>query len=82
VILLFWNFGILLPVFCVLFNLILGNTLVCDTGNHKIRKIDVHGIVSTIAGSTKGYADGIGTKAKFSWPSGICVNDEGTIMKL
>jgi hypothetical protein len=69
-----WFEGSLSPFFSIQ-----GNIFVCDCRNYKIRKIDVHGNVSTIAGSTKGYADGIGTQAKFNSPAGICVNDEGML---
>lgn len=57
-----------------------GNIFVSDRGNHKIRKIDVNGTVTTIAGSTEGNAYGIGTEAKFNCPNGVCVNDQGVIV--
>lgn len=57
-----------------------GNIYVSDTDNHAIRKISTTGVVSTFAGadptaSTKsGYADGIGTAARFSKPGQIAID--------
>ena len=56
-----------------------GNLYVADTENHKIKKITSTGVVTTVAGSTSGYTDGIGTAAKFSAPSGICTDVNGNI---
>jgi sugar lactone lactonase YvrE len=51
------------------------NIYVVDGGNQKIRKITPAGIVSTFAGTgAMGSTDGIGTVAKFTNPTGICVD--------
>ncbi|MBC5836088.1 T9SS type A sorting domain-containing protein [Flavobacterium sp. F372] len=55
------------------------NFFICELFNQKIRKINSLGIVSTIAGSTPGYADGQGTAAKFSMATGICVDGSGNL---
>ena len=55
----------------------LGNIYVADCGNHRIRKITSNGNVSTLAGSTQGYADGVGLAANFNYPNGICVGPSG-----
>src|SRR5688500_9935708 len=53
-----------------------GNLFVAE-GGHKIRKITSAGAVSTLAGSTGGYADGTGTTAQFNGPCGITIDSEG-----
>jgi len=47
-----------------------GNLYITDGGNHKIRKIanDATHTVTTIAGSTNGYTNGIGSAARFAGP--------------
>ncbi|MDP6599680.1 MAG: SUMF1/EgtB/PvdO family nonheme iron enzyme, partial [Candidatus Poribacteria bacterium] len=50
---------------------------VADTGNNKIRQIDTSGNVTTIAGSTSGFADGQGTSAQFWAPEAVAVADTG-----
>ncbi len=56
-----------------------GNMYVSDMFNHKVRKITPDGIVSTLAGSTIGYADGTGTAAKFNQPAAITVDRNGNV---
>jgi sugar lactone lactonase YvrE len=55
-----------------------GNIYVVDGFNYKIRKINTTGIVTTLAGSTEGFADGLGTTAKFGTTSDICINAANT----
>ena len=56
-----------------------GNLYIGDRDNHKIRKIGINGFVTTIAGSTEGYADGIGTAAQFNLPHHICIDTNGNL---
>ncbi len=50
------------------------NIYVCDRGNHRLRKIDGAGNVTTFAGTgDQGVADGDLLAAKFNLPSGIAI---------
>lgn len=55
------------------------NLYVCDSHNHKIRKITPNGDVTTIAGSTQGFANGSVNIAKFSFPQGIAIDDSDNL---
>ncbi|MBC7830167.1 MAG: hypothetical protein H7122_20660, partial [Chitinophagaceae bacterium] len=66
--------------FYELFDLVidkLGNLYVTD--NHRVRKISPQGVVSTLAGSTSGFADGDGLSAKFFYPSGLGIDAHDNI---
>jgi hypothetical protein len=52
-----------------------GRILVADSGNNRIRRIDLsgEGRVDTIAGGEAGFADGLAAEARFSSPQGLAV---------
>jgi glucose/arabinose dehydrogenase len=57
-----------------------GNVYVADTGNNVIREILTNSQVVTVAGSgTPGSADGIGTNASFSAPTGVALDGTGNL---
>ena len=58
-----------------------GTIIVADTGNCKIRGIDLDGNVFTIVGTgEKGDKDGPGNEASFKFPQGVAIRDDGTII--
>ena len=60
-----------------------GDIFVADRTNHAIRKVTATGAITTIAGAfptaTLGYADGVGTAARFSRPCAITRDASGNL---
>jgi sugar lactone lactonase YvrE len=58
-----------------------GNIFVADTDNHALREIVPSGAVRTLAGlaGSSGSADGVGTAARFAFPTGVAVNSSGDV---
>ncbi len=57
-----------------------GNVLLTDRGNHRVRLIKPDGTVSTLSGTgTFGSTDGAGTGATHSAPLGITLGDDGNV---
>lgn len=56
-----------------------GNVYVADTHNHKVKKITPAGVVTTLAGSTGGYADGTGSAAQFYYLTGVTAGVDGNV---
>ncbi len=58
-----------------------GNLYVADTGNHNIRKILPDGTVSVFAGGgVSGFANGLGTAARFNQPTEIVIDSLGNLL--
>jgi sugar lactone lactonase YvrE len=59
-----------------------GNILIADTNNHRIRKVDGSGIITTIAGTGSGGSSGDGgpaTAAELQAPAGATVDAAGNL---
>jgi Tol biopolymer transport system component len=58
-----------------------GVVYVADSGNHTIRRITPAGVVTTLAGFAllHGSTDGPGSTARFGYPTGIAVDQTGTL---
>ncbi len=59
-----------------------GNVYIADTGNHRIRRVDASGTLTTIAGTgVRGYSGdgGPAATAQLNDPTGVAVDDEGNV---
>ena len=58
-----------------------GNLYVTDYYNHTVRRLTTGGVVTTLAGQMQhpGTADGTGSKAQFSGPSGLAIDRNGIL---
>ena len=64
-----------------------GNVYVADYGNHRIRRIDTHGVITTFAGSgsTGIFSGGLSgdggpaTEAQLNYPRGVAVDAAGNV---
>lgn len=60
----------------------LGNIFISDSGNHRIRKVDANGIITTIAGTgVEGYGGdgGPAINAKLKYPAGLAIDSQGNL---
>ncbi|MGG3280515.1 S-layer homology domain-containing protein [Paenibacillus solani] len=60
----------------------IGNLYIADTANHRVRKVDASGKISTIAGTgTDGYSGdgGPATSASLNKPSGVAIDSIGNL---
>lgn len=56
-----------------------GKLVVADHKNHRLRLVGLDGTVTTLAGSSAGYADGSGTSVKLNGPQGLAKAENGDI---
>ena len=59
-----------------------GNLFIADTGNYRIRKVNVNGVITTVAGNgTNGYSGdgGLATSASLNIPQGVAVDAFGNL---
>ena len=59
-----------------------GSLYIADAGDHRVRRVDAAGMISTVAGSgTLGFGgdDGPATEAKLSSPQGIAIGSDGAL---
>ena len=59
-----------------------GNLYIADTGNHRIRKVNSAGVISTVAGNgTRGYGGdgGPATAAQLQLPAGVAADGAGNL---
>ncbi len=57
----------------------LGNLYIADTGNHRIRKLDPSGIITTVAGGGAGGDGGAATAAALRNPAAVAVDAAGNL---
>ena len=56
-----------------------GNLYIADTGNHRIRKVDATGTITTIAGRTFSGDGGPASQAQLSEPEGVAADRAGNV---
>ena len=59
-----------------------GNLYIADYSNHRIRKVDTNGVISTVAGTlTNGYVGdgGPATNARLYYPCGVALDTSGNL---
>ena len=59
-----------------------GNVYIADTWNHRIRRVDLSGVFTTIAGTGQGGFGGDGgpaVKAQLNYPTGVAVDEAGNV---
>jgi NHL repeat len=59
-----------------------GSVLIADTGNDRIRKVTPNGIITTFAGTTRGFSGdgGPATSAQLNQPRDIAVASDGSVL--
>ncbi|NJK63699.1 MAG: hypothetical protein HC921_14345 [Synechococcaceae cyanobacterium SM2_3_1] len=52
---------------------------IADQGNHRIRRLTLTEEIETVAGGEAGFADGIGEKARFQFPTELEMDEKGIL---
>ncbi len=53
---------------------------IADGANHRIRRLDATGSVTTLTGAERGFADGSASEARFAEPTGLAVDAAGRLI--
>jgi sugar lactone lactonase YvrE len=58
-----------------------GNVYVTDNGDGTVRKISPQGVATTFAGAAgqHGFVNGVGSAARFAFPTGVAVDEHGNV---
>lgn len=56
-----------------------GDIIICDTGNHVIRRMDAEYVVTIAGNGTGGYQNGREGQVQFNAPRSVAVDEEGVI---
>ncbi len=56
-----------------------GNFYIAEASSRRVRKVTPSAVVTTLAGSDDGFADGTGTEAKFGYITSLTVDSEGVV---
>ena len=56
-----------------------GSIYISDTGNHRIRRVDTAGIITTIAGGGSGGDNGPAVNARLNFPQSIALDSAGNV---
>ncbi|KOG52205.1 leucine-rich repeat-containing protein [Streptomyces griseoflavus] len=59
-----------------------GNLYIADCNNHRVRKVDTRGVITTVAGNgTGGYVSdgGPATSTQINYPLDVCLDDAGSL---
>jgi sugar lactone lactonase YvrE len=59
-----------------------GNLFISDSGNYRVRKVTIDGVISTVAGNgTQGFSGdgGPATSAQLNYPSGLALDSSGNL---
>jgi uncharacterized protein (TIGR03437 family) len=60
-----------------------GNLFIADSANHRIRRVDLHGVITTVVGNgTAGFSGdgGLATTAMLNYPSAVAFDASGNLL--